>query len=81
MDYTAIGDTVNTAARLEGKALGGQVVISENLRQRLADRIITEPLGEMALKGKAEPLAVYAVLGFAEKKEACENETVAAGKR
>lgn len=64
MDYTAIGDTVNTAARLEGKALGGQVVISENLRQRLAGRIITEPLGEMALKGKAEPLAVHSVLGF-----------------
>ena len=66
MDYTAIGDTVNTAARLEGKALGGQVVISENLRQRLAGRIITEPLGEMALKGKAEPLAVHSVLGFVE---------------
>lgn len=72
MDYTAIGDTVNTAARLEGKALGGQVVISENLRERLGDRIITEPLGEMALKGKAEPLAVYSVLGFA--KESQERE-------
>jgi len=76
MDYTAIGDTVNTAARLEGKALGGQVVISENLRQRLEGRIVTEPLGEMALKGKAEPLAVHSVIGFvpgwehfAEKKE------------
>lgn len=64
MDYTAIGDTVNTAARLEGKALGGQVVISENLRKRLEGRIITEPLGEMELKGKSEPLAVHAVLGF-----------------
>ncbi len=69
MDYTAIGDTVNTAARLEGKALGGQVVISENLRQRLAGRILTEPLGEMALKGKAEPILVHAVLGFSETKE------------
>lgn len=64
MDYTAIGDTVNTAARLEGKALGGQVVISEPLRKRLEGRIVTEPLGEMALKGKAEPLAVHSVLGF-----------------
>ena len=69
MDYTAIGDTVNTAARLEGKALGGQVVISENLRKRLEGRIITEPLGEMALKGKAEPLAVHSVLGFIENNE------------
>ncbi len=69
MDYTAIGDTVNTAARLEGKALGGQVVISEMLKKRLEGRILTEPLGEMALKGKAEPLLVYSVLGFAESKE------------
>lgn len=74
MDYTAIGDTVNTAARLEGKALGGQVVISENLRKRLEGRIITEPLGEMALKGKAEPLAVHSVLGFVENNEEAKEE-------
>lgn len=65
MDYTAIGDTVNTAARLEGKALGGQVVISQMMKDRLGDRLITEPLGKMSLKGKAEPLPVYAVLGIA----------------
>lgn len=69
MDYTAIGDTVNTAARLEGKALGGQVVISEDLRKRLEGRILTEPLGEVVLKGKAEPLAVHSVLGFAAAEE------------
>lgn len=70
MDYTAIGDTVNTASRLEGKALGGQVVISEELRKRLEGRILTEPLGGMVLKGKAEPMEVHSVLGFATEKEA-----------
>jgi len=69
MDYTAIGDTVNTAARLEGKAKGGQVVISETLKERLEGRLITEPLGTMELKGKAEPLAVYGVLGFVKTEE------------
>ncbi len=64
MDYTAIGDTVNTASRLEGKALGGQVVISETLYQSLAERLVTEPLGAVELKGKAEPLPVYSVLDF-----------------
>lgn len=66
MDYTAIGDTVNTASRLEGKALGGQVVISEALCRSLGSKLITEPLGAMELKGKAEPLQVYSVLGFAD---------------
>ena len=66
MDYTAIGDTVNTASRLEGKALGGQVVISEALYRSLETKLITEPLGAMELKGKAEPLQVYSVLGFAD---------------
>lgn len=64
MDYTAIGDTVNTASRLEGKALGGQVVISETLYRGLADRLIAEPLGAVELKGKAEPIQVYSALGF-----------------
>ena len=64
MDYTAIGDTVNTASRLEGKALGGQVVISEAMYRSLGDRLITEPLGEVELKGKAEPLQIYSALGF-----------------
>lgn len=68
MDYTAIGDTVNTASRLEGKALGGQVVISETLYRSLYERIDAEPLGAMELKGKAEPLQVYSVLGFSEEK-------------
>lgn len=77
MDYTAIGDTVNTAARLEGKALGGQVVISEELKNRLGDRIVTEPLGEMALKGKAEKVQVFEVVRVKEMEE--EKVTVAEG--
>lgn len=42
MDYTAIGDTVNTAARFEAKASGGEILISEELYERLKDRVKTE---------------------------------------
>lgn len=63
MDYTAIGDTVNTAARLESKAAGGEILISEALYERLKDRIDARFKEEMTLKGKALPVKVYSVLG------------------
>ncbi len=63
MDYTAIGDTVNTAARLEAKAAGGEILISEELYERLKDRIDARFKEETALKGKALPVKVYSVLG------------------
>lgn len=63
MDYTAIGDTVNTAARLEAKALGGEILISEALYEKLGDRITAQFKEEMTLKGKALPVRVYSVFG------------------
>lgn len=62
MDFTAIGDTVNTAARLESNAKKGQVLISDALYERVKDRIEVSPIGEMALKGKAKNVYVYEVL-------------------
>ena len=62
MDYTAIGDTVNTAARLEAKAAGGEILISEALYEQLKDRIDARFKEEMTLKGKALPVKVYSVL-------------------
>lgn len=61
MDYTAIGDTVNTAARLESKAKPGQILISEKLYKALEDRIEAEKVGEMELKGKSNKIMVYSV--------------------
>ncbi|MDO4545208.1 MAG: adenylate/guanylate cyclase domain-containing protein [Bacillota bacterium] len=64
MDYTAIGDTVNTAARLESAAGSGQVYLSKEVCQALQDRISqghisVEDVGMLELKGKAEPVMVY----------------------
>ncbi|MCQ2082165.1 MAG: adenylate/guanylate cyclase domain-containing protein [Lachnospiraceae bacterium] len=63
MDYTAIGDTVNTAARLEANAKAGQVLVSQAVVDALEGRIEVEPVGEIPLKGKSIPLMVYELKG------------------
>lgn len=71
-DYTAIGDTVNVAARLEGLAAPGEILISGEVYERLKGRIEAEYLGERELKGKREEIAVYKVMRVCE--EIPENE-------
>lgn len=59
-DFTAIGDVVNTASRLQGQAKGGEIVASA----RLVERLGGEPPGErieLDLKGKAEPVPAYRI--------------------
>lgn len=62
MDFTAIGDTVNTAARLESNAKKGQVLISDAVYERVKDRVEVEEVGEIPLKGKSKGVFVYSVL-------------------
>jgi adenylate cyclase len=64
VDYTAIGNTVNTAARLESNAKAGQILVSEAVCQALAGRVATELIGNIPLKGKSEEIAVYALTGL-----------------
>ena len=64
LDYTAIGDTVNTAARLESNAKRGQVLISEHIYKRLKGRIRVQEIGEIPLKGKSQGVCVYELLGI-----------------
>ncbi len=64
MDYTAMGDTVNTAARLEANAKRGQILISSEVYERVKDRITAEPIGEIPLKGKSVGVFVYSVTGL-----------------
>lgn len=61
MDFTAIGDTVNTAARLEANAKRGQVLISDAVYTRVKDRIEVEEVGEIPLKGKSKGVFIYSV--------------------
>ncbi len=59
MDYTAQGDTVNLAARLQAVAAPGTVAISEATRRVVADDVKCESLGLHTVKGRATPLQVW----------------------
>lgn len=61
LDYTAIGDTVNLAARLESKATRGQILISESTRLAIGDRFSASPIGTIQVKGRVTPVQVYEV--------------------
>lgn len=61
MDYTAIGDTVNVAERLESIAKGGQVLISRDLYEQVKDRYNAVFVGSQSLKGRQEGMDVFLV--------------------
>lgn len=59
-DFTAIGDVVNVASRLQGQAGGGEIVASARLVERLDEAPPGERI-ELKLKGKAEPVVAYRI--------------------
>jgi adenylate cyclase len=61
MQYTAIGDTVNTCSRLCSVAAAGQIIVSEQTMARIAASAEAEALPPVHVKGKAEPLNIFAV--------------------
>jgi class 3 adenylate cyclase len=62
MDFTAIGDTVNLAARLEQAADPGCVLISEQTQEVVGDFFECDAAGALALKGKTGPVQAYRVV-------------------
>jgi PAS domain S-box-containing protein len=64
MDYTAIGDTVNIAKRLQESSLPGTILISEDVYRRAGNILKIKPLEQIQAKGKREPINVFEVIGF-----------------
>ncbi|MFH1537393.1 MAG: adenylate/guanylate cyclase domain-containing protein [bacterium] len=65
-EYTAIGDCVNVAARLQGQAKGGEVVVSDIVYQSIKNISKAEDMGEKPLKGKGVPLRLWKILDIRE---------------
>jgi adenylate cyclase len=66
-DYTAIGDCVNSAKRIQESAGPGQILISDQAYQFVAGRVKVRLVEPVMAKGKREPITVYELLGLMDK--------------
>ena len=62
LDYTVIGDTVNTAQRLQSVAGPGQIIINEASYEKVNQSFSCRKVGEAVLKNKTNPVNIYEVL-------------------
>lgn len=62
LDYTVIGDTVNTASRLQDIAKPNQIVVCEECYQKVKESFKFNSLGKIDLKNKSKPIEIYEVL-------------------
>jgi class 3 adenylate cyclase/FixJ family two-component response regulator len=62
LDYTVIGDTVNTSQRLQSAAQKGQILINEASYLKVKESFHCNKVGEVKLKNKSEPMMVFEVL-------------------
>jgi class 3 adenylate cyclase/FixJ family two-component response regulator len=62
LDYTVIGDVVNVAQRLQSSAIDGQIVITENIYEKIKESFNCKKVGEVNLKNKNGATVIYEVL-------------------
>jgi class 3 adenylate cyclase len=77
MDYTAIGDTANVAARIQQAAEPTTILLSEATYELSRSYARVEPVGPLVLKGKADPITAYRLLDVSEARAALRPSTAA----
>jgi adenylate cyclase len=77
MEYTVIGNTVNTASRIEAstKAFGSDLLVTDDVIKHVGDAYITEYAGAAEVKGRSEAIKMYKVRGYMENGEKVEVRT------
>jgi adenylate cyclase len=66
VNYTAIGDVINTAKRIQENALPGHILISAEAYAQVAGHVVARPVSPLSVKGKRQPVEVYELLGLKE---------------
>lgn len=64
MEYTAIGDSVNTAKRVQENSAANQILITEAAFAFVEERIIARPVEPILAKGKSQPVRVFEIIGL-----------------
>lgn len=66
MEYTVIGNTVNTASRIEAstKAFGSDLLVTDSVVEKVGDEFLTEIAGAAEVKGRSEAIKMYKVRGY-----------------
>jgi adenylate cyclase len=64
LEFTAIGDAVNTAMRIQEHAAAGQILISRDAYERIREQVEARPCPALHVKGKSSAVEVFEVLGL-----------------
>jgi adenylate cyclase len=64
LEYTAIGDSVNTTKRIQENSSKNQILISRDAYERVKNQVDAQSYAPLTVKGKAQPIEVYEVIGL-----------------
>ena len=62
LDFTVIGDVVNTSQRLQSAARAGQIIISKDIYEKVKDSFNCQIVGDIAVKNKSQPITIFEVI-------------------